>query len=403
MIRLVTIGGSGDAYLVCALLAAFRERHKRSDVIVIGKSKYEAIANMFGAPYACDDDLVQKAERDPAMQRSYENVLIAPDTTFYVHPCFLRSGVRVDKLTMGPDASQADMYRAMLDTGMNAPLAVPTRLPVAEMEPDRVLIIPNAVSWPNTQPKFWTMLADNLSRIGRDVIWTDESWTFGELLRQCMQAEWVIGPQCGVMSILCTGEFPCRKTLASAILNEANKKLAFLSARTFPYAYVTKFSNLDYEVEEYEITDDNHAELVAGIINGINAGRIVPHDPRPIIAIQAPLSPGDFLDRLAVLTVKRRNFEGRNRALVEREYRRFLHLRSITEMPPEINAHFAQLVALHQTTFDLLQRLVPMALSEGADVRLHDQAIRLNRDRIELKSRIDRACRAPYTDVKSYY
>lgn len=402
MIRLVSIGGTGDAYLVCALFDAFCREHKRDDVVVVSKTKYAPIAGLFGVPFVGDDELVRAAEQSVEMQRTYENVLVAPETTFYVHPCFLRSEIRVDKLTTKPDASQADMYRMILRVPLDAPLTVPTRLPEPPRQLNAVVLIPDAVSWPNTQPAFWVRLSVALREVGRSVVMNDPRWTLAELLEVCAASGWVIGPQCGVMSILCTGRFPCRKTVASPALNETNKKLSFLSPTTYPYAYVTKFSNVDYDVEEFEVTDDNHAEIADAIAHGANALRLrEPHDARPVLTVQAPLSPGDFLDRLAVLTVKRGRFAGPRRAAVEREYRRFAAVRSITPMPPEVEEHFAQLVAIHETTFALLETLVPESLAGGGVG--HDRAVRLNRDRIAVKARIDASCRAPYTETKSYY
>lgn len=403
MIRIVTIGGSGDAYMICALFDAFRLAHGRADVVLAGRAKYRAIADLFGTPWEDRDDLVDHAHANVEFQRTHENVLIAPEATFYAHPCFLRSEIRVDKLTTKIDASQADMYRMILRVPLDAPLSVPTRLPDVAQVPDTVLVIPEAISWPNTQPAFWTMLRDDLRRIGRTVNFNDPQWSFGQMLRECASYEWVIGPQCGVMSILCTGRFPCRKTLASARLDDGNKKLAFLSARTFPYAYVTKFSNADYAVEEFEITDNNHAELVASIVNGVNAQRARPHDPAPVMTIQAPLSPGDFLDRLAVLEVKYIRFGWPRRAEVEREYRRFQALRTIYDFPPAADEVYSQMVALHDRTFSLLADLVPAALGGSPSVEGHTEAMRLNRDRVVLKRRVDECCRAPYTEGKSYH
>lgn len=402
MIHLVTIGGTGDVYMVCALLDAFKREHKREDVEIVLPEKYATIAAMFGVPHAVNDALVKQAEGSVEMQRTYENVLIAPETTFYVHPCFLRSEIRVDKLTTKPDASQADMYRMILRVPLDAPLTIPTRLPAPPKQRYSVLLIPEAVSWPNTQPAFWGALGQSLRAAGRAVVMNNPAWSLAQLFEACAAADWVVGPQCGVMSILCTGQFPCRKTLASPALDRLNKKLWFLSDTTFPYAYVTKFSNVDYDVDEFEITDDNHAEIVDAIVTGANALRLrEPHDPRPVVTIQAPISPGDFLDRLAVLTVKRKRFTGARRASIEREYRRFEAIRSITPLPPETGEHFSQLVAIHEQTFALLETLVPAALA--GEPTEHDLAVRLNKDRIAVKGRIDAACRAPYTEAKSYY
>lgn len=402
MIHLVTIGGTGDAYMVCALFEAFKREHKREDVDVILPEKYATIAAMFGVPHVVNDALVKQAEGSVEMQRTYENVLLAPETTFYVHPCFLRSEIRVDKLTTKPDASQADMYRMILRVPLDAPLSIPTRIPRPPVQRYSVLLIPEAVSWPNTQPTFWPALAQGLRVAGRAVVTNNLAWSLEQLFEACAASDWVIGPQCGVMSILCTGRFPCRKTLASPKLDATNTKLWFLSESTFPYAYVTKFAHDDYDVEEYEITNDNHVEVVDAIVNGVNALRLrEPHDPRPVATIQAPLSPGDFLDRLAVLTVKRRRFAGARRASIEREYRRFEAIRAITPLPPETAEHFSQLVAIHEETFTLLEALVPAALAHAPTD--HDKAVALNRDRIVVKARIDAACRAPYTETKSYY
>lgn len=403
MISLVTIGGTGDAYLVCSLYEAFRRHHHRDEVQVIGKSNYAAIADLFRVPYICDDGVVHRAQNDISMQQMYENVLLSDVMPFYVHPCFLRSAIRVDRLTVKPDASQADMYRMILQLPTDAPLAVP-ELPAFQTEPNTVLMIPDAVSWPNTQPMFWKVLAHALAASGWNVIMNQPDWALRDLLRKAGSMEWVIGPQCGVMSILVTGRFPCRKTLASAQLNDENKKLSFLSPRTFPYAYVTKFSNLDYDVEEYEITDTNYGELVDAIVHGFNGGRSRPHDPRPVLTIQAPLAPGDFLDRFAILTVKRQRFTGAKRAAVEREYRRYSDLMKDIPPSPKVTELFDRLVRLHEISFDALEHLVPAALDGGQmSAETHIAAIRLNKQRVGLKQELDAICRGPYSEVKSYH
>ncbi len=402
MIRLVSIGGSGDIYMVCALLDAFKRHHNRDEVEIISKRKYAAIASLFRARFVGDDGIVGRAESDISMQRTYENTLLSDVMPFYVHPCFLRSEFRVDKLTTKPDASQADMYRMILRVPLDAPLTVP-EVPRHSALPNSVILIPDAVSWPNTQPGFWKKLAGALAATGRQVFINSPDWSLDELLARCAAAEWVIGPQCGVMSILVTGRFPCRKTLASASLTDANKKLSFLSAHTFPYAYVTKFSNADYDVEEFEITDSNHDELVSCIVSGSNGLRLWAHDPRPVMTIQAPMAPGDFLDRLAVLTVKRKRFSVERRAAIEREYQRYSDIcrRMVPEFP-QLSGLFDRMLALHEATYDLLEHSVPAALA-NAPAGDHVAAIRMNKERVELKRAIDAACRAPYTEVKSYY
>lgn len=404
MIRLVAIGGTGDAYLVCALYGAFRVHHGRTDVVVVLKRRHACIAQMFGVPFVADDAMVARAESDPEMQRTYDNALLSDAAPFYVHPSFLRSGFRLDQLTTRPDVSQADMYRMILQMPLDAPLALP-RIPAREVVPNTVVVIPEATSWPNTQPRFWTALTAALRAGGRFVAVNDTRWSLQELLDRCARAEWVIGPQCGVMSMLVTGRWPCRKTLASPMLTADNKMMRFLQPSTFPYAYVTKFGGEDHDVQEFEVADGNHAGIIEAIVCGVNARRLWPHDPAPVMSVSVPLTPGDFLDRLAVLTVKWRRFPPDGRAAIDREYRRYVELRRTLRMPPAVDQMFTRLLDLHGDTFDQLERLVPAAVggANGVGVVDHVSAIRANRERVELKWKIDAACRAPYAEAKSYY
>ena len=400
MINIVVLGGTGDVYLLSALFEAFRRTHNRNAQLVV-RDRYRCIADMFGVPYVVDDALITKAEADAVMHRDYDNVL-ADDRNFYAHPCFLRTNMRVDHLTTKPDVSQCDMYRTILRVPWEAPLALP-KIPEVEKRPGKVVIIPEARSWPNLFPGFWSVLATKLSYADWNVQNNNGSgWSLKDLFRQCAEAEWVIGPQCGVMSILVTGRFPCRKTLASS--NIDGSALYLFSTHTFPYAYVTKFSNQDYDVEEFKITADGQQALADVIVAGVNGLRLWPHDPAPVTTVSVPLAPGDFLDRLAVLTVKRTKFPLAKRAAIEREYQRHTELRVRLEAPPEVNGLFDRLVQLHSTNFDLLERMVPAAV-ENATMAVEDHvaAVRSNKERIEIKVAIDAACRSPYSEIKSYF
>lgn len=286
-LRLVALYGTGDAYLVCALARQVEMHHGRA-VTVIVKPAHAAIPRLFGIPYAVDEVLVRRAESDGQMHRLYEND-IGRVLHYYVHPHFLRSGVRVDRLTVKPSVSQADMYRALLHLPPAAPLALPSA-PIAVTVPDTVLLIPEARSWPNTQAQFWPELSAALMAIGRAVTWNDPRWTLDELLQRCAESEWVIGPQCGVMSILCHARFPCRKTFATPSV-DGGRYPGLPVADTFPYALVTKFAGEDYDVEQFKITADNHAALIDRIAGGPNAERVAP-------LRTDPLPTRDDLDRL---------------------------------------------------------------------------------------------------------
>lgn len=124
--RLVVLGGSGDAYLVLSLLDAFRRAHGRSSPRVILRSRVAPVARLWGYPCEIDDELVSRGEYDRAFQESYENPWGDPSRPYFVHPCLVRTSVRIDQLTIR-NASQADMYRLLLRlpfSACNAPTSV---------------------------------------------------------------------------------------------------------------------------------------------------------------------------------------------------------------------------------------------------------------------------------------
>ena len=390
MIRLICLGGTGDAYLVCALAGAVRERHG-DEVMIVLKETQVAIPEMFGLPHdARPVEEIRAAEHDHESHRAYENHL-GPNRNFYAHPCFANSGVRIDDLTVLPGPiSQADMYRSLLGLPIDAPLAIP-----AAPRPSRslglALLIPTAVSWPNDQPAFWEHLKDALRGGGWSVEVNEPfSSPLGDLLTLAASAEMVVGPQCGVMSILVAAEFPCRKVICTPSIDDGpgfpvgTRRLR----RTYPYAYVTKFTGQDYDVEEYRITGTNHAVVVSTILAAPRA----PRDPRPVTTIAVPLSPGEVVDRAAVLAAK----AARGSPGLDRELRRYLEL-----LPAGTDRHFAALVDLHLATYDALARSVPLALANPT--RDDHEAVTLNRRRVELRRAIDAELRAPYSEVKDYY
>jgi hypothetical protein len=396
--KVVVLGGTGDAYLVSALHAEFQGAQGAAEIVT--RSRLACVPEMFGAPHSADDGLVERAEQDFELQRFHDNRL--ENDVFYAHPCFVRTPFRVDHLTTKPDASQADMYRMILGLDPYAPLALP-RLPEVDAEPGTVTMIEDSTSWPNTQPTFWPRLAGALREAGWEVRANDRSWSLRQLLVRCAASEWVIGPQCGVMSALVTGEFPCRKTLATPNI-DGNRRPEYLARETFPYGYVTKFAGRDYDVEEFKIDDDgNHEELVRRIVLGANARRLWAHDPRPVTSVQVSLPPGDFLDRLAVLAVKRERLPEHLRAAQEREYLRYAEQYRQANLGREADELYQRLRALHDETFAALDRLVPETLADRGAPHDYTAMVRQNRERVALKTEIDRICHAPYSEVKSYY
>jgi hypothetical protein len=398
--QLVALHGTGDTYLVCGLASAFKEQHGTLPLVVLKRS-HVAIAQMFDVAHRVDDALVQRAETDQRFQRNYENALLGVKP-FYCHPSFVRSNVRIDHLALKPSVSHADMYRVMLQLPPDAPVQVgrtPERMP----RPNTVLLIPKARSWPNLHVSFWRTLADMLSQSGRQVQIGDDAWSLSQLFDRCAESEWVIGPQCGVMAIICYAQFACRKTFVTPAIEEA-QSFGLPLHSTFPYAYVSKFAGNDYDVEEFKIARDNQAEVLDAVINGANARQLWPHDPAPTMNVHVPLTPGEFLDRLAVLTVKHRRFEPRLRAGIDREHRRHLEVFKSERFTDEALKLFSALIELHGRNFDAHERFVRTAVAnEAVAAEDHATAVRANKDRVMLKRRIDALSHAPYMEVKSYY
>lgn len=389
--QLVCLGGTGDAYLVAALAGAYQQRWDRDPVLIV-KARQDAIPAMFGLRYVVEDELVQHAEQNRDLQRDYDN---RPDgDLFYAHPCF--RGGRLDDLTVCPGhASQADMYRSMLGLPLDAPLARPV-IPVREQVERTAVFVPDAVSWPNNHPEFWQYrLTDTLVDAGWEVRWNDPGWSLGDLLSECAAAALVAGPQCGLMSILCAAEFPCRKAIVTPAIDDGPGFTVGKQTlrNTYPYAYVTRFSGNDYQVAELSVSlPRDYAEVCASVLRYA----ALPHDPRPVTTVMVPLTPGDLIDRLAVLSVKMDRFDEGRRALIEREYLRYRDLYYGADLGIDADELYARLREVHAASFDAIEAAVSSALDT-------DEVVRANRDRVGLRNQIDALCRAPYAEVKSYY
>lgn len=386
MNKLVTMFGTGDTYLVCALFRAYVAKYGPSEIIC--KTSHATIPRMFGIQFQLNDSIVTLAETG-----HWQTI---EDLT-YVHPSCPLNYTRPDQFTFKcGDISQADMYRALLDLPLNTMLDHPKINRTAGQIKKSALLIFEAKSWPNTQPLFWRKLNNALVKEGWSVEWNTGAQSLDELFEQCARTEWVIGPQCGVMSILTTARFACRKSFCTPAIDDAEKRPPdYPIHRTFPYAYVSKFSGEDFDVDEFKITDHNHDDVIVKLLQA-QAGRL----QAPVMTINAPLSPGDFLDRLAVLHVKLEKFDVMRRAAIQREHDRYYE---IYKAQPFCGQLFDSLLLNHRKTFDLCSSYVPDALVGKNDEQRHAKAIQLNKERVELKRKIDLICQSPYSDVKDYY
>lgn len=114
--------------------------------------------------------------------------------------------------------------------------------------------------------------------------------------------------------------------------------------------------------------------------------------------VSVELTPGDFLDRFAILMVKRTRLG----TAFEDDCRRYAATAEPLLAHPKVRALFDELVVVHVQTFDALETAVPHAFNGGMSVDEHVSAIRLNRDRVRLKAAIDEAFDVP-GETKSYY
>lgn len=397
MQRVVVLGGLGDTYLLCTLYAGICEHHGPTKLVI--KTRYEAVAQLF--PGRLDYELSDEAyaiEADKHFQQTYFNRLGCSDN-FYPHPCMAHTEVRLcEATTRAGRFSQADMFRLICRLPLDTQLWRPHVYAVPRL--GTVLLV-EAFTWPNTQPGFYLKLKTALEENGWSVTVNDDKLPLVDLFALAATSEWVIGPQCGLMSIFIHGQWPCRKTLATPDID--GRKLDYWSKTTFPYAYAQTFSGMDFDIEEYKITDD-HAGLIRTIMEGPNALRIRPHDTQPVLTIDFPLTPGDLLDRYAVLVVKRNRFSDERRAAVERDFQRHAEASRNLLTNTVVAALFSEMVQLHNETFDLLEKLVPAAIAgEALGMQEHSAAIRANKSRVLLRQKADALLRGAYTEVKSYY
>ena len=101
--------------------------------------------------------------------------------------------------------------------------------------------------------------------------------------------------------------------------------------------------------------------------------------------------------------MKRRRLPEHLRAAQEREYLRYAELYRQAGFDLAVAALYQRLTELHDLTFVALDRLVPATLADRGALHDYTGMVRFNRDRVALKAEIDRACHAPYTEIKSYY
>ena len=380
MIYLMTNHGTGDTYMTLAFAKAV-ERLRSQPVTVSIPAHHAAIAAMFPN--------VQTTVGTPVMNALSDDLIVA-------HPSAVPKRVRIDHLCLlARRLTHADLWRAMLDLPPDEPM-VRGAAPIGTPHPRTVTLIREARSWPMAAPGFWDLLEHFLREAGWHVKVNGTGYSLGELLDLCACSEWVIGPQCGVMMILCHAGFPCRKTFATASVDGH----AYFR-RTWPYASVETFAGEDYaDVDEVIVRDAAAAREVmdGACARGLDRGRGC------VSGVSVTLSHGEFFDRLSILDVKQQKLTGERRAAMMRDYLRAREVgRPMLTGSPTLSNLYADLLAVNWSAFE--QNDVAVRAVQNGD-RAEDhyaRAVHLNRQRTELKDRINALCASSGREVKSYY
>lgn len=250
MTELVALYGTGDAYLVCALKRPF-EAHYRFKAKVVVKSAHAFLPRWFDIDHEINDGIVAEAEHNTRLHETYPNPLTG---RFYVHPHFVRTPTRLDQLTVKPRVSQADMYRALLQLPPWTPLDRP-RWGASGNTRD-VLLLTESRSWPNLPGAFWKKLLAALHAAGRKVVVNDPVWSLHDLLGRCAESRYVVGPQCGVVSIACDAGLAGHVTVVLKELS-AESPYIFGLSETMPYGHASTFAgNPHPEVGHVVVGDD---------------------------------------------------------------------------------------------------------------------------------------------------
>lgn len=391
MIYITTNHGTGDTYMSLAFANAVA-RTRGEPVTVLVPPQHKAIMDMF------PDVVSLTAEGDIS---SWKNAYHPDDDLIVAHPSAVPKRVRIDHLCLlARRLTHADLWRAMLELPPDEPMPRGHALGRPSQKKGLALLIPESRSMPNAHPEFWDRMSIRLADAGWNIVRNQPEWPLAGLLDYCAQAEWVIGPQCGVMSIICHAFFPCRKTFAVSTMDGHS-----YFRRTYPYAYVDTFAGEDYaDVDEVKIDDPIRA--VEDVMRGANA-----YGPRPsglVTGVQMTLTHGDFFDRLSILEIKTERLEGAKRAAVYREYlqHREAALPVLGRHGARLAEAYAKIKAANAAAWDHNERAVSGVFCLGVAGPTGDdfaEAARHNRERVRLKNQINAICSSAHDEIKSYY
>lgn len=330
---LVSTFGVGDTYLIAALCAAFREKFCRRTgqrLILIVPEEHRDLAGMFSG--ALDALHTMPTAHLRALNQRTPRTLThpKPGEAFLPHPSFVpvRSDYPFDRgnISGSPPAHgrmhDAAMFAMILglspDTQLSLPVIPEHERGAAQELADlydvvpgaTVVLIEDANSWTAPPKILWQKLYDRLN-------WTVLKNDPGSMPLHCLLpfleiCGWVIGANCGLMQTIVLSRTKCRKTVitSSPWLGTVNSHDSTTSIPgTCVYGYRKTDGNL-YDIEEFRHVEGDEERLAGLIAIGRMATGPVP-DPSPISVVEAPTTPGDVIDRLTILQIKREKLSDR--------------------------------------------------------------------------------------------
>jgi hypothetical protein len=413
---LVSPFGLGDTYYLCAFASAFRDKHCKGDselYLAVKKSHFE-LANQFDVTaVAFDDHFLHhhggRCER------------IAPGQVLYPHPHFMAPGAMVPG-----HLSDAAMYATILGLPATTPLALPEstfqdrQLAMATAhslgaEPGKTAVLfPQTNSWPGAQEPFWTSLAVKLAAKGWKVIFNNPQKIELRLVFPFVEyCGWAIGNNCGMMQNIILSQSKCRTTviLQSSVLGGP----AF-PRNGIPYTCMygmRKLDGNDYDIDEFRVDGpQDYPELVNLISNSRFAKGETPH-VGPLEKIEMPVSPGDVIDTLTIMQIKRKKLHTSH--MIYSQIAPYCEARDwYVARFPSILVLEQELLKLNEIAWDNNQILIDTYSEQTyphiADYDFRDKAViiafgkahRANQQRVRVKNEINRICAVRFREEKSY-
>ena len=393
---LASLYGLGDTYLIAALGTAFRQKYCRNGerLFLLVKESHRELAEMFG-------DVIVHAISDAGIHTLPLSSQLNRGQIFCPH---INHAPTKDDWHKYPDGStfhmtDKAMIALILGLSPEVPLTLPTISDSAKTEGMEIarrlgvnsgrtaILFPRANSWPLlAQPSFWNKLVSALTRRDWHVVFNNENtMPLRCIIPLCETAGWVIGANSGIMQTFVIGQAYCRKTILSPA-----------------HMFYRKVDGHWYDIEEHVVDSDADDMVVHEIVNG--ARDVVP-SAYPLSLTEPMISPGEVVDRLTILCVKRNKMPNKKNKLL-RDIAMLEELCShLVRMHPEVLEKRHALYVANIGAWDANEILISMRGNEtngDAGFKAWLTTYRFNQDRVRLKNELNVICGSRICEEKSY-